>query len=447
MRRLTNFGNRRSGVGSRAVELYPLTFALCLLASSARASVQAEVGTCIANTGGTQTTCSTGFQGKAVILWDAIQTTAEGEASDALFSMGLSDGTNNNAISWKAKNGQSTTLASRTWLNNVALLVWCSDDSSVRTEVTGVAFNSTPNMVLTFNSNPPGAYKINYLLIGGDEVTNVFVGSDTMPASNGTKSVTNVGFQGDFVLFLTNYRTSSGYTNGGGFGIGAAVSSTRRWALTGFVSNGQSSQPTDANSILYNDECVSYLGGSGSVILEADFAQWTANGFDLDVTRAGSAVYFSYLVVQGGQWDAAVQPKPATATTQAMTGMPFQPKALAVAMSSPTATSSVTANAISSFGAATGTSARAFGSAFHDTSINTVAKHDVMSNAIMHELNATANADFTSFNSDGWTITWDASGTAYQVPWFAVGDNAPAPGGCTIAGEGTISRAGTAACQ
>jgi hypothetical protein len=32
---------------------------------------------------------------------------------------------------------------------------------------------------------------------------------------------------------------------------------------------------------------------------------------------------------------------------------------------------------------------------------------------------ATANASFTSFDPDGWTITWDAAGTAFLTGWFA----------------------------
>jgi hypothetical protein len=285
-------------------------------------------------------------------------------------------------------------------------------------------------MVLTWNATPSAAWEISYILIGGTDITNVFVGHDTALTTTGTKNVTGVGFQGDAFFFLHGQKTAGGTNAHAATGLGFALSSSKQWAWSGSVYDAQTtSANVNGMSVIRSNACLlGQVVTSNSDDFVADFTQSTADGFDLNFSNgAASAYLFSYLVIKGGSWDGGVQAKPTGATAQTVTGMAFQPKLLACLMSSPTALATYTSEATLTFGAATGASARGYAGAFHNDAINTVAKSAGASTRILRELNYTAEADFTSFNADGWTITWDAAGSAYQVPWFAA--TGPAAGG------------------
>ena len=121
--------------------------------------------------------------------------------------------------------------------------------------------------------------------------------------------------------------------------------------------------------------------------------------------------------------------------------MTFTPKLLGVLLSSPTAADTFTSNANFVLGASDGTRQGYVGSK-HNDAINSVAVSANSASAILKEINETANATFGLFGSGSASISWDASGTAYLIPWWAVGDNAGGTKG-TISGTGTISGAGT----
>ena len=106
--------------------------------------------------------------------------------------------------------------------------------------------------------------------------------------------------------------------------------------------------------------------------------------------------------------------------------MSFTPILLAALLSSPTAVSTYTSNCVTTFGATDGTN-QSYAGAYHSDTINTVATKGFSTSAILHEVNETASATFTSFSSGQAVITWDNTGTAYQTAWFAAGDS-PATG-------------------
>lgn len=408
-------------------------------------AVSVEVGTFVANTAGATTTVSTGFQGKAVILFTHGKT-AEGESVIASFGFGLSDGTNDGNVGWSGDDGVTTTNNGRYAHATNALAILTDGEPTLGTggSVTSVAFNATPNMVLTFNTTPASAWKISYILLGGADITNTFVGSGTIPTTAIAKSFTGVGFQGDALFIWGNRTTSDGGAIAGQSLFGFATSTSKRWGYAGVT---RDAQVTDANvnAISQLNSNNIYVGLTTLAANDAlgDFTAWGSDGFELTFSAVqGTAERFNYLVIKGGRWDCGVQAKPATATTQTVSSTSFTPKLLGYLLSSPTATASITSNQIETFGAATSTSARAYAGSYMEDIVTsgTVAKSSGSSVLISHEMNATANADFTSFQSNGWTITWDATGTAFQSAWFVAGDNA-APAAEFVATVSSAARA------
>jgi hypothetical protein len=399
------------------------------LAAPVWAALQVEVGTCLANTASVTTTCVTGFQGKAVILWTDTQT-AHGEIAGALFSIGLADNAAHvGTIAWSGDDAVATTNAGNSAYSNRALQINSNGTPTQVTRVSAVAFNAAPNMVLTWSTQPVSAWIIHYILLGGTDITNVFVGKHTIVVAAGAQSITGVGFQGNWVMIIGARRQDASGA-GAGASIGMAVSAAKQWAWTGTVQDGQvASASVNGMANLHSDAClISQVSSTNTDDYVADFTAFTADGFDVNFSNAAPALQdIYYLVIKGGQWDAGVQAKPATATTQTIVTA-FQPKLLGMLLSSPIAVSTYTSNSISTFGATDGTN-QGYAGGYHNDAINTVAYSASSATALSHEIQATANATFNAFDPTDAKVDWSANGTAFLTAWFAAGDNAAAGGG------------------
>src|SRR5581483_4959132 len=349
--------------------------------------------------------------------------TTNPESARAMWSFGASDGTHHHRISWGADDAVTTSNTAEGNATTEALSIFTANTTpTVGTggTITGVAFNSN-NFVVTFNTTPASAWLIDYILIGGSDVTNAFVGSTAQRTSTGTQNYTGVGFKGDFLLLFMTNQTAAGNTNAATGTIGCAVSSSKRWAYGMAAADAAGTAGAiNAMTILRNDAVVVTQNTSNSVTTVADFVQFTTDGFDLNyTTNPGSAFLTHYLVIKGGTWDCGTSAKPTTATTQSVTSQSVTPKLLGLLCSSPTANNTNTSNAITTFGATDGTN-QCYACSIANDVRATVAKSMGSATACSHERDGANNPDatFTSFNSNGWTITWGATGSARLVGWF-----------------------------
>ena len=399
-------------------------------------AMSVEVGTFVANTGGTTTTVPTGFQGKAVILISHGKAD-ETESAGATMAWGFFDGTNKVGKSWSGVDAVTTTDTTKSFDNTLGLRILATSGAPLQ-NVSSVAFNATPNMVLTWNSTPTVAWKITYILLGGSDITNVFVGNDTIPTTAIPKSFTGFGFKPDAVLVISHGATPTSTGTQGTSSLGFVTDSPgsiKQWAWGGTTQDNQTTDAAvNAVSRLDNDKThIRISPTSGVLITSADCTNLDSDGFTLNFTAvSGTADRVGYIGFKGGYWDCGTQAKPSTATTQSVTGLAFIPKLLGYLLSSATSLATVTSDEIETFGAGTSPSARGYAGNYHKDVVttNTVTRSAGSSALISHEMNATANMDFTSFESvGGWTGTWSASGTAFQSAWFAVGDTLVVPGG------------------
>lgn len=405
-------------------------------------ALSVETGQFAANTGSATTTVTTGFQGKAVILWGT-NGTANTDATNgnAGFSIGFSDATNHRCIAWAGDSGVSTTNVGKTCRTDSAVDILTAGTPTSARRVTGVAFNSTPNMVLTWDGTPAAAYLVGYILIGGSDVTNVKVGTHTMANSTGDKTETGVGFQGDFGMFLFTFQTAAGTATRANASMGFAVnlndsgtSRARQFGMCWGVDDGQTMAANiDGVSYTNNANFLSYiLDGAETIDVLAQFGTSTvplgfaSDGFRYNISNAAAtnAQLMFYLIIKGGQWDCGTTTIDSGATRTIST-MTFQPKALFVAHTQATTDATVALSASSQVGAATSTSSEAALGLFHNDNINAIVTREIHNDKITGTaFSAGTGVDFTSLNSDGWTITSEGTpGVNYQLGWFAPGDS------------------------
>ena len=389
----------------------------------------AYAGSVAANTGSTTTTVTgLGFQPKVVIFTASIATADTWSTLDtpASISRGFSDGTSHRATAWAGDTAVGTTNVGKAFSETKCIVLLSNGTPTVLNEAT-VAMTAD-GFTLTWNSTPAAAYIVKYEAFGGTDITNVAIGSATMPTTVTTLD-TNVGFVGDFGMFLSASLTAAGTGTGLNMSWGWASSSTKECAGSISASDGQTmSGNVNAKSWTRDDACLTgNVTSSGIVDFIADFVTFDQGAagttFRLNFSDAPPSAYkFAYLIIKGGSWDVGVSARPTTAIAQTVTGMAFQPNFVGFAGTQAASLNSLTQLAVSSFSAAHGTGNEFAIAAYHNTSINTVADtRKTSSNVAVRELSATtAVADFTSFNSDGWTITWTDAGTpAIQMMWYA----------------------------
>jgi hypothetical protein len=415
-------------------KIIQLILAALLCAAPLRAATVVETGQFAASVVTGTTTVVTLAQGSCIILWTTGQTaTGSDSAANAMWSMGFSDSTNHRSTAWASDDNVGTTNVGRAARTNAALEI-LSDGTptSVRT-VTDVNFSAL-SFDVVWDGTPAAAYLVSYMMIGGSDITNCEVGTKGWTSGTGTQSLTGLSFQPNFVMLIHSQMGTGTATRAQG-GIGFATSSTKEFTMAWGIDDAATMTSTiDAVSYTNQAAVLSALTeGAETVDFLADFTQFTADGFDVNVSNAPAATVSSaYLVIKGGQWDVGTTSFAAGTGANSVTGMAFQPKGLMLADSVTGSDATVTIDALIKIGAATSTSSETAVSAFqNDAVLNTdVARNTDSTNILVLATSNTNDVEFTSFNSDGWTVTATGSGferTPNQIGWFAMADNAVAP--------------------
>lgn len=399
---------------------------LTILCSSSWAALSVQRGQFAANTGATTVTVSTSFQGKC-IMFSTHGHTSNVETANSQYSFGATDGTNVGRITWGGDDAVATTnTASGNSVGAAATVFSANTTPTVGTgsNISSVAFNSN-NFVATFSTTPASAWLYDYILFGGTDVTNCLVGVVALNTTNGIQSISNVGFQGNFAFFFSDRRASATNSTSQQWGVGAAISSSKRWAFGGAADDAAVTSGTvNGMTIFRNDACLTLQNPSTNAVdTVVDFSQFTSNGFDINLTTApGTAWRMYYLVIKGGQWDLGSFAKTTSAAADTVTST-FQPSLVGLMTSSPTANNTNTSNAVASFGSFDGTNQGGVAS-FHNDAINTVAKTLGDTTHCLIDYDRVNNPLATcAATANGFTATWSATGSAHDVGWFMAASN------------------------
>ncbi len=381
--------------------------------------------TCPGSTGN-QAITGVGFQPKAVMFFGS-EIDSDGNKVNVLVSFGVATSSSARGVVGLTDNDAFSTTDVERYQSITNCIV--SHSVTVRYLADFVSMDAD-GFTINWSSVQSGE-QVQYLCLGGADLTNAAVVNFTSPTSTGNDAVTGAGFEPDFVFLIGGLCTAGeldAIQGNGHWGLGAAISPTSRATVGGFMADNVGTTDTNAQQIV--TEAFTILNGS-SVIEQADHVSMDADGFTLNWgTVNASARNMTALCLKGGQYDIGVETQKTSTGTKATTGVGFTPTGLFVMGINQTTSASVQAGLRLSSGMASGATERAcHWSGDSDNVGTTVCDSDIDTGAIIKHMtegtpSTEAEADLDSFDADGFTLDWVAAdATAREFVYVAFGSN------------------------
>lgn len=398
-----------------------------------------------------------GFQPKALFLSAASVNTNTFEG-DTQYQWGFASSVaDQRSMGWSQSDGagvsdtQSVTCDTDIWSDGYAGLVGNMELQS---------FDSD-GFTLNIPSNRGNQWNIGYLALGGDDLAGAKAGTFITPSSTGLHAVTGVGFIPDFVLLLMTGQiaadeNTTDFIGSESFGCFNGVGEQ---ACCSFGAEDNIST-MDTARYQRTDKCLAYVDDCDVSLIthEAEFSTMDSDGFTLNFTTANEScvgnggpgpgggfleMLVYYLAIKGPQTKIGSFTSPTAGTipvSQSITGVGFTPQALIDWSVGKTAGTSIVAHSRYAVGGANNSTSRWCNwSAMEDATGNAVTAKRADSNKIMRISTAVASAgssttqalaDFSSFDSDGFTLNWTVidAANAYEIIYLAFADAlAPPP--------------------
>lgn len=251
------------------------------------------------------------------------------------------------------------------------------------------------------------------------------VGSFTSSGSSGAQAVTGVGFQPKALILLTTSQVSGGLDTFAVFGIGAASSTSDQGFSETRSNHGASAGDAacaNATGNIYHRETFggSLVGPSGTITAIG------GDGFTVTWSVGHTAFPITYIALAGDDLtnvDLAPYTVPGSATSQAYTGVGFQPDAMILFGGSAGAVASTTDPLGLFIGFTDGTNQAVMCWAADEGADPTNSVSLMRDDRIAATLNGSGSAIYNqaslvSLDTDGFTLNWDtrtASHTFYAL--------------------------------
>lgn len=244
-----------------------------------------------------------------------------------------------------------------------------------------------------------------------------YSGSFLTGTSTGNASVTGVGFTPKVILFYGAAKPDSqGQYNNARMGLGAATSSSNRWANSVVYNWSSAAGTSQAARQLSTTKCFSFVGAASSTtqstLMDADFVSMDADGFTYNLTTTDGTARRVFFVALGGS-DLSVNVGTfdiGTGTgSVSVTGVGFQSDIVMMSSSISSTSAGSFSNATWTFGAAISSSSQFSSGWFASTSVNpTNTKAYQIGTKVIGRMGTAGTvsmeAGFTSMDSDGFTI-------------------------------------------
>jgi hypothetical protein len=359
---------------------------------------------------------------KVVLFWGTNKTSEGVTANQTNFYGFMVNATEQRAYGSAMDNGQRD-FDTR---GNTKAIVIMLDGPTISGEADFISF-AAGSFTINWTTNDGTQNIIHYTAIGGAALASVKVDDFSMPIVTGEFSETGVGFQPDIVLFLGD-RLGTAYpqtTRNSGLAFGAAVSSTKRWAISMAGKGDKSGSGQNTSQV------IQFQTKETTISAQADFVAMEADGFRINVTDAPEqATKIAYLAMAGTNLNVDVgsfdQPT-STGIQEITTGTNTE---YAHLMSfNKVASSSATAKATISAGGAHASGDGNEG-ATHISQNDAKDNYDAtVTTKIIQLFNTTdaaptlqAEADFDSFTATSFKLNWTTvDATAREILYWAVG--------------------------
>lgn len=368
---------------------------------------------------GNKAVTGVGFTPKAVIFWGQ-RVSADGATASASAFPSL-------APYW----GMAISSTSRvviTWNDDLTVGVSSDDATKCIKHITNATTSFAADFVsmdadgftVNFSTANATAYIVNFMALGGSDLSNVFIKSFTAATATGNQAQTGVGFQPNALVAMVS--DTYGGANGG-VTIGLGVSSTQRATAHTNYDGFSGSRWQLADKIIA-------IAKGGSNYRVADLVSLDADGFTFNWTLAPASPPTIYvLCLKGGNYFVGSYLQKTSTGSQSTTGVGFAPSGLfslsiagvvSVSPQSPPGNIMMT-------GAASDATHRAvtyYGSGSDgEVELDRAAFYTKRADDLTPTL--TAKADLTSLDSDGFTLNFStADATAREVVFMAFGATA-----------------------
>jgi len=364
-----------------------------------------------------------------VVLFFYNNMTADGGTAGAAFGFGAAVSPTQRMAGFSNSADALNTSNTNRALSQTRAVVIINSSQTIVASADMVTLN-TDGFTLNWDVVDANARIINYLAIGGTDVTNATVGSYT--AAGSAQNVTGLGFQPDLViLYFTGPSTGGSFTQTIGFAT--AVNS---WSIA--TSSADASALASTFRLQRTGKSFHVLGSAGIANTECTTAMIT-DGFTQTCSTQGN-LSTQYVAIKGGSYKLGSFSAPTSSGAGTITGVGFTPTALLLASYGATAFTTPQAHNRASWGA--GTSSTNRWAIWHgDTNGPTVmvASQFLNRSAIFETRTeagasptALASADLAGFSSGAFTLNWAADAVAREILYLAIRTTEPAPPAITF---------------
>lgn len=387
----------------------------------------------------TVTLANSSLTPKVIWLWTAGNTSQNTYQEHQNVSYGFSDGTTDGCVSIVSNDNAAAGQCASMVRNDAIIFLYDNAATPATAAIGNIASVAAGNFVIDWATSSATANQINYLVIGGTDITNVkVVNYDQSNQTSGSWSFTGAGFQPDFVNSVFGAETIAyGTSNTSAlFTIAAATGSSNRWFMGGLAENAATTMDTynyKSNIEFYSNHSAT----NGARNAEADFSAFTSDGMTLNISDTGTnpSHPMPTLYIKGGLWNVNTGTAPSTATNQTITTTSGRDAEAVMLFTwgDITTDSGITADDHYRIGIGAGDNSLNMACiSVHDTdnSADSVITRITHNNAIMkaHTAAATAtssttlaNATLTDMDNDGnFVITYSTTLNTMGFHWFAV---------------------------
>jgi hypothetical protein len=388
----------------------------------------------------TDYTLTPGFTTKAGICFH----TGRGEATDAVglathrTSIGFfTSTTNRRCVGYMSVNGAAAGSGNEFLQDTTVVLTAATDSTTIDGKIDIQSITGT-TCVFRVTDVMPVDTTVGVILFGGADITNATVVEIDIGTGTGTIDFTTVGFQGT-VLFLAavNELGPAPIVDAAGAALffGACTGTTDEHVWSG----GQDQASASSDTMVYCLAGEVWADWSGAINSpaaaqnRAEFSAWLSNGFQLNrliTTRTG--VNAVALVIQGGSWTVGDFTTRTTTGTIVESGFGYTPKAiLAVSGLQAVSTSpNSTVHDQLSIGATDGSTHHAQAHMDEDGLANMEVATAIDFDKVYLNLGlgdtVDGHIDWTSFDSDGFTLTQNDADPSANFAWYVACGDTPA---------------------
>lgn len=367
-------------------------------------------------------------------------------AADQIIAIGGSDGTRNRGVATYSEDGVGVSNTARRQANKVltifdgagAIVAEC-----VHKNFTGGGAGGN-GVTVTWDVNDAFAGKIMILMLGDDDISDLYVDRFQAQLGLGTYDITAPGFEPDLLIWWLsqNGNTSPApappntQTNAAHLTFGFKSKMSLMQNLSTASEDAQGTSDTD-RIFRQTITALSYKAGLSTPDGSADFDSWLVNGFRLDQIATASVGYnVDYMAIKGNLLalvSGALTPVAGAPQTQALTGLGGQAKAILIASRADTGTVAVESSLSIGAGYDDG-GAKPFTQgcmwAGDKDNVGTMEADQRMNDTELIELclpnappTVQSAADLESWDADGLTLNWTVlDGSARAVRFLMLGD-------------------------